>query len=460
VSKLNILYLPNLDMVTVNLLNNNFSDLYPQIIWKNKTHNLVLEMVDYDYLRLGDLNGVLNSVLFGAPRYISNYFNSWVRIAIDRGLFTANNPIGNYGQIYHLDALSTIIKSPDHLPTTVVLPDYFPNTIDQQKQILWIKKQQLIARFTQYGWNDERRVTDWNSIELALLQIGKTFDEANRFSVQLNSDELLMDVVNSCFNNKYPINVKIDTGLGYLASSSIDSIKQLFMVYQSSYGQSVYLQEVIEEYTIHVQCIVIGPDLIMTALNAEGAPYERCQPKPITISNALRSRINDYIDLISVYYGLSIYTCEFLVNKNSIYPVGFINIHPDISLSSLNVHYPKAFTSLFTWSCFIGVSQHKRIDETARLELIKILSDADLSVKEKNSFIKSQKKAIYDVEGYEKFRQDNFNDIEYKIKSIIHENIDDILLAALSDIGSIPEDRYSELYAYFKNCFSEHYFNN
>jgi hypothetical protein len=449
---------PNLDTVTQKLLNHFVSNLYPRVTWNNRSISFVIESVDRKYLQLGKLNGLLNGVLLGSPRCINSYFEIWAKLAIESGLLIANKHKGSNGPLYPSEALSKIIKPQDHLPRTVTLPNYFPDTIEKQKQILWQKKQQLIASYTQYGWDEERRTTDWNSIELALKNIANAFDHENRFTRQLNSSELLMEVVDCCFDNKYPINFKMDTGLGYWASSYIENFEQLLIAYQCSYGQSVCLEEVIDDPEIHMQCVVIGPEIIITALNSEGEFYQQCQPGPASMSDTLRSRINDYIDLISVYFGLSIYSCEFLVKDDAIYPIGLINPHPEITFPSLNVHYPKAFTCLITWSYFVGVSQYKGVDEATRRDLLKVLINADFPIADKLSYVKNLKNTIYDLKRYEQFRHDNFIDIEKKLKSYFYENTDELLLSAISDEGSIPEERYTEIFGYFENSLSEYYF--
>lgn len=148
----------------------------------------------------------------------------------------------------------------------------------------------------------------------------------------------------------FPAFLKPHDGGGWKNVSKINSLEQLWQVYNTTGTLCMTLQQGIE-YDQFVRCYCIGQQDVMIMPYDPSKPYlsgEQYLHDPNYLAPELAQRVGDDVRTLCRALGYDINTCEFAIKDGVPYAIDFMNPAPDADLHSVGEFYHNWVTGAVT----------------------------------------------------------------------------------------------------------------
>jgi glutathione synthase/RimK-type ligase-like ATP-grasp enzyme len=136
----------------------------------------------------------------------------------------------------------------------------------------------------------------------------------------------------------FPMFMKPHWGGGWRDVHRVDSMEQLFAVYDGTGQLTMIVQEAIE-WTQYVRCIVVGREHVRPALwdprRSHFDRYTEASAHMEPLAPALEARVIDDARKLCRALGYDMNTVEFAIRDGVPYAIDFMNSAPDFDVSSL-----------------------------------------------------------------------------------------------------------------------------
>src|ERR687893_1079200 len=145
----------------------------------------------------------------------------------------------------------------------------------------------------------------------------------------------------------FPAFIKPFDGGGWKNVSKVNSLEELWRVYDTTGTLCMTLQQGIE-YDQFVRCYCIGQEDVMIMPYDPSKPYlsgEQYLHNPTYLSTELAQRVADDVRKLCRALGYDINTCEFAIKDNVPYAIDFMNPAPDADLHSVGEFYHNWITN-------------------------------------------------------------------------------------------------------------------
>jgi len=148
----------------------------------------------------------------------------------------------------------------------------------------------------------------------------------------------------------FPAFIKPFDGGGWKNVSKVNSLEELWRVYDTTGTLCMTLQQGIE-YDQFVRCYCIGQEDVMIMPYDPSKPYlsgEQYLHDPAYLSTELARRVADDVRKLCRALGYDINTCEFAIKDGVPYAIDFMNPAPDADLHSVGEFYHRWVTRAVT----------------------------------------------------------------------------------------------------------------
>lgn len=430
-----------------------FHYLNPQIKWKNKSYDLQLGRIIAEPIKCGEsLNDVADFVIDRTVHW-NTYYKCWAQQAINSQMNIANhsNTFGNHDKHSTYDLLARCMHPTDRLPTTVLLPQFSPYTEDQKNQEKWEYYQNLITKHTKFGFDPERRWTDWDKVNSEYERmLSFEYKGALMRSQFYSSSNYIQEAVEKYFDNKFPIYLKKAFGGGGKDVYKINSLDELYEKYDETKGNTFHIQEGIEDYDLFVRCMSIGPQVLPMRYMPEMPIHQHYSPEKLRVDRDIFSRISSYSLFINAYHRWTYNSFEAIVKDGVVYPIDFANACPDSNFTSLHVHFPWLLCSLVKWLIFCAVTGKDMRIDMEQNKYLSVFNDPKKSAMEKYEHAVKLSQEYFDIELFNEFCNENFPDIEERMIQFYDEHFDEIIRVGI-EMSDFPEQEHEAFYYEYKN---------
>lgn len=380
-------------------------------------------------------------------------FKCWAQQALNSNVPIINHPNTFFTYDKHIgyDIMARAMHPDDHFPTTVLLPPYHPYTEDLKRQQRWKYQQELIAEYTDYGFDDERRKTDWKTVN-DKMERSDHYEEQGELVRKLfyPGGNYLKEVVETHFHDKFPIYLKKANGGGGVDVFKIENMEELYRKYDKTGGKAFHLQEAIVDYEIFIRCLALGPQVLPMKFQPEQPLHEHYGPERPSLKPELEERIINYCLFINSYHRWTYNSYEAIIKDSQICPIDFANACPDTHFTSLHVHFPWAICAIVRWCAYCAVTgQDMRIDMEQR-EYLKKFHDPSASQLEKYQFCVAKSKEYFAVDKFRAFCEENFPDIKEKMIRFYDERFEEVLRLAIH-FSDFPKHEHERFYHQYRN---------
>lgn len=441
----------------------NFLDFYnPTIKYKGKQYKIELGRAMAEPLVCGyDLKKDVD-VLVDRTTHWNDYYKAYAQQAANRGVPQINSTLtfANLDKHSTYDLISTALHPKDRLPTTVLLPQYAPYTYEQKKQEIWEYEQSLIIRHTEYGWDPERRRTNWDKVREGMKQMERYETKGENLRADFYPGyNYIADAMEKHFDNKFPVFLKKAWGGGGSDVYKIDNMQELYDKYDQTNGKTFHIQEAIEDYEIFVRCMGVGPQILAMRYQPDAPLHQHYAPEKCKLDRDVWQRIENYVKFINSYHRWTYNSFECLVKDSVVHPIDFANACPDTNFTSLHVNFPWTINALVRWFTFVGVTQQDMKVDLEIDKYQKVLNDPKKSQLDKYKWHAKKSKEYFSEEKFNEFCAENFKDLEDKMIKFYDEKFDDVIRFAVTN-HDFPEAEHEHFYHYYKDMMENEFRKN
>lgn len=424
------------------------------------------EKYQYDFgflkarpLKCGEDTSVDADVIIDRSIHWNNFYKFYLQTAANNQALHINNPITNDNLDKHhsYDLMARGMHPKDEFPTTVLLPQFAPWTPEQLRQDFWETEQHFITSNTKYGWDRERRFTDWDKVKQKLEDVNRWYPKQQEMRSRFYpAEDYIRDAVDTHFGGKFPIYFKKAFGGGGSDVYRVKSMEELYEKYDESGGKCFFLQESIEDYDEFVRCMGIGPEILALRFQPDEPLHQHYSPAKLKLDPEIWKRIEAYVRFINSFYGWTYNSFECLVKDGVIYPIDFANACPDSNFTSLHTHFPWLICSLLKWTSFVGAAKPDLKTDTRIKEFVSIFNDPEVPQQDKYDLHALKSHQYFQVGAYNQFVDGNFKDLEQKMIEFYDNHFDGVIRHAI-ECSDFPESEHTRWYNYYKDMMENQF---
>lgn len=432
--------------------------LDPVIRYKDKEYKIEFGNLIAAPIVCGD--DLSNDVDFVIDRttHWNEYYKFWAQQAQNSMVPIINHPSTFFTYDKHIayDIMARAIHPDDYFPTTVLLPQFHPYTDDQVRQQMWQYEQELIVDNTEFGFDEHRRQTDWQSVQQKMKRNYFFHEQVNLIRQMFYaSGNYLQESVEKYFGNKFPIYLKKASGGGGSDVYRVKSLEELYSKYDEKSsgnlgGKTFHLQEAIENYEHFIRCMALGPQILPMNFLPDTPLHEHYAPEKPQLAPHIEDRIINYALFINSYFRWTYNSFEAIVKDGKISPIDFANACPDSNFTSLHVHFPWLVCAIVRWTSFCAITKHDMRIDMEQNEYLQILNDPAISQVEKYDFCLQKSKEYFTIDKFREFCNDNFSDIKERMIQFYDGHFDDIIRLAIH-MSEFPKEEQPHFYNSYKN---------
>lgn len=434
--------------------------LDPVFKYQGKEYNVKLGRVIAEPILCGeDLRDKADLVLDRTVHW-NDFYRYWAQQAVQSQMNILNYPnsFSNHDKHSTFDLMARAMHPADRFPTTVLLPQFSPYTQELEMEDLWKYRQQLIIKYTTFGWDDYRRQTDWKKVEQD-FQRSEHFQKLNKiireqFYYQGN---YIQEAVDKYFKGQFPLYLKKAHGGGGSEVYKVHNMQELYEKYDETNGKAFHLQEAIENYDIFIRCLALGPQVLPMKFQPDHPIHEHYSEEKITMNKDIHERLTNYVKFINAYHRWNYNSYECLVRDGQIHPIDFANACPDTNFTSLHVHFPWAILAIIRWICYCAVTDRDLKIDMEQEKYLKVFNDPKISQEDKYKHHVKLTEEYFEPAKFQEFCKENFSDLEDKfIKFYDEGNFDNIISYAI-DMSDFPTHEHGFFKARYKKMMDDHF---
>jgi hypothetical protein len=422
----------------------------PTLTWGRKKYQVEFDKVVFSPLKCGEDIGEMADLIVDRSSHWNKYSKSWTHSGVNSGVRMINNTLTNNNFDKHstCDLLIRAMHPEDRHPTTVLLPEFHPYSPEQIAQQRWAYEQNLIIENTKYGYDLQRRTTDWEKINQSLSRLANFNSKTERArALFYDSGNYIKEAVDKYFGGKFPLYLKKVLGGGGSDVFKVKCLEELYEKYDQTSGP-FHLQESIENYDIFIRCMGIGPQVLPMRYRPESPIHEHYSEEKITVDPKVWERLENYVLLINSFHRWTYNSFEALIKDGVIQPIDYANACPDSYFTSLHAHYPWLICALVKWMTFIVVTDFNMRPDTEIEEYFRVLRDPKMSKMEKYEFCNKKSREYFQVEKFEEFCEKNWKGLDEKMIEFYDNNIDRIITRAIQNSDFPKAEHEHFIYRY------------
>ncbi len=440
-----------------------FMDYYdPAITWQGKTYKLDLGRIIAEPIICGENLREKADLVVDRTVHWNNYYKCWGQSAINCQMGIVNHPntFDNHGKHVTYDLMARAMHPKDYFPKTVLLPQFNPYTEDQRKEELWQLRQGLILSNTKYGWDPNRRVTDWDQVNQDMESYKRHMARHKLVREQFYyPGNYLKHVIEDIFENKFPLYLKKVRGGGGADVFKINSLDELYEKYDETEGRTFHLQEAIEDFEVFIRCMAIGPQILPIKFLPDTPLHEHYSPDKLQVNKEIFGRVSNYVKLINAFFRWTYNSYECLVKDGVIMPIDFANACPDSNFTSLHVHFPWLICALVKWLSFCAVTQKDMGIDLEQKRYLDVINDPNVSQLEKYEHHCKVSNEYFEIPKFQEFCEKNFKNIDERMVDFIEHYLDEIVGLAI-EFSDFPKYEHKKFFWEYKNVMKNVFLPN
>lgn len=438
-----------------------FADYLDQTFtYQGKEYKIELGRAIAEPLKLGEDLSASADFIVDRTLHWNDYYKCWAGTAVNSLVSFANHSytFNIYDKHSTTDLLTRATHPKDRVPTTVLLPQFSPYTAEQKQEEWWRYEQDLILDNTKYGWDEQRRETDWSTVQNKLRDSERQMKKSRMMREQFyTSGNYLLDAVNTYFDGKFPLFLKKPFGGGGSDVYKIDDMQELYEKYDTvTKGRAFHLQEAILDYDDFIRCMAIGPQVLPMRFLPDTPLHEHYSPEKLEVDAEMFRRLRAYVLFINAYHRWTYNSFEALIRQDAIHPIDFANACPDSNFTSLHVHFPWLILALYKWFSFCAITGKDMGLDLEQVKILSVLNDPGKSQAEKFEFCLAEAEKYFEIEKFEAFCAENFQGLEDKMLAFYDSHFDD-LLQIFIELSDFPEHEHERFYYEYKNLMDTHF---
>jgi len=422
--------------------------LNPTFKWKGSEYKIELIRVIAKPIRVGTDLSKTSDLVVDRTTHWNPYYRSWAHQAMNSLARMVNHSytFAVYDKHSTYDIMSLAMHPEDRFPKTVLLPQFHPWTEDQKKQALWEYKQELIIQNTEFGFDENRKKTDWQVVndKLDQAKISDHRDQLIRADFYYPGD-YLKETVETVFGNRFPLYLKKAYGGGGGKVYKINNLEELNYWFDKSDDEVFHLQEAIEPYDKFYRAMGIGPIVFPMIFQPDRPHHEHYSPEKPVMDPDIFHRLESYILFINSYHRWTYNSFECLLKDGKLHPIDFANACPDSQFISLHVHFPLLICSLLKWLAFCAITKKDMRIDLEMTRYLKYLNSENRSQMKKFEFCRRRSEEYFEIDAFKSFCHQNFKDLDDRMIAFYDAKFDNILKFAI-EFSNFPENEQNYVF--------------
>ncbi len=431
--------------------------LQPVIKWKNKEYTLELTRVIACPLLAGSDLTKTADLIVDRTTHWNTYYRAWGHQAANSLARTVNHPYTFFVFDKHstYDLMARAIHPQDEFPKTVLLPQFHPWSEDQKKQAWWKYEQELILENTEFGFDEARKNTDWETVHKE-LQEAKRYDRRSQIVREHFYDpgDYLRETVENVFDGKFPLYLKKAYGGGGSNVYRINNLQELYSQYDRTGDETFHLQEAVEPYDIFYRAMGIGPINFPMFFQPDKSFHEHYSPEKPLMNKNIFYRLESYAMFINSYHRWTYNSFEAVTKNGKLHPIDFANACPDSQFISLHVHFPLLVCSLLKWLAFCAVTEKDMKIDLELTRYLSVLNNPDVTQQEKFDFCRKLSEVYFETEKFNEFCELNFKTLDEQMIDFYDVKFDEIIDFSI-EFSNFPEHEHDKFCNQYKNLMND-----